>query len=93
MPKELADNEWRKYLKFKDTIYHHLEELTDEFFRATAMHFIVDMLVVAQEVDEAHDFLERITIDFIKEQAAASINAGPRVVYEEQRKAQKASSS
>jgi hypothetical protein len=93
IPTETADNEWRQYLKFKDTIYHQLEELTDEFFRATAMQFIIDMLVVAQEVDEARNFLGRITIAFIKKRAEASINAGPRAVYEEQRKAQKASSS
>jgi hypothetical protein len=88
MSKETAEYEWGQYLKFKDTVYRHLGEVTDEFYRNTAIHFIIEMLIVAGEVDEAQSLLEQMTVDFIRDKAEAAIKAGPKAVYMKQREAQ-----
>ncbi len=64
---EMLNYERGVYQKRKEAALELARELTDEFYRDSALHFIIDLCMVGKELDDAKKLLNVIEVDFIKE--------------------------
>lgn len=76
------EDDWKKYLGARNDAFDLFDQVTDEFYRDTSAHFLVEMLTIAQETDRAQALVDSMTVDFIKERAAADVKTGAKDLYE-----------
>lgn len=71
-----ATAEISEYYREIDEALAFYEKITDEFYRCTALHMLVDIFTFAEDRNAAKVALSSITIDFIKEKATETLIGG-----------------
>jgi hypothetical protein len=73
---EQKNQELERYQKLRTTVFTHLGELTDEYYRAAGAHQIVRLLTAAGENDDARRLLREIQIEPIRTTATEEFAVG-----------------
>ena len=73
---ETLNYEQGVYQKRKEAALELARELTDEFYRDSALYFIIELCMAGNELDDAKRLLNVIEVDFMKEKI---LEAYPRL--------------
>ena len=71
-PLERLTYEQDRYAKFRVEALKLADTLTDDLYRSTAVHFIIDISMRAGDVDDARALLKHVKVDFIRDKIVAS---------------------
>jgi hypothetical protein len=66
-PEERNTYEHDRYVRLRMEAVQLTDTLTDKFYRGTALHFLVDLCMKADDLEIARAFFKHIEIDFIRE--------------------------
>jgi hypothetical protein len=64
---EQQEYERNRYNEFRSKALRVADEITDEFFRSAAIHFLIDASMKAADDDDARALLKQVEVDFIRE--------------------------
>ncbi len=73
---EQKSQELARYQKFRTTVFAHLDEISDEYYRAAGAHQIVRLLTAAGENDDARRLLSEIHVEPIRTTATEEFVEG-----------------
>ena len=66
-PENWGEYEHSRYQRLRDEALQLADKLTDEFYRSTAVHFLVEICMKADDVDGARALFAQCEVDFIRE--------------------------
>jgi hypothetical protein len=64
---EFGQYEYARYRKYLSESIALAQQITDEFYRDSALHFLINLLMVAREEKLAKDLYKVIEVDIIQE--------------------------
>jgi hypothetical protein len=69
---EMQEYERSRYNEYRAKALRVADEITDEFFRSAAIHFLIDASMKAADDDDARALLKHVEVDFIREKIEAA---------------------
>jgi hypothetical protein len=69
---EQQEYERNRYNEFRAKALRIADEITDEFYRSAAIHFIIEASMKAADEDDARALLNQVEVDFIREKIEAA---------------------
>lgn len=64
---EMLEYEKNRYNEFRAKALRVADEITDEFYRSAAIHFIINASMKAGDEDDSRALLKQVEVDFIQE--------------------------
>lgn len=69
---EQQEYERNRYNEYRAKALRVADEITDEFYRSAAIHFLIDASMKAADDDDARALLKQVEVDFIREKIEES---------------------